>query len=106
MAPRVTMEVKVGVFILSGVLLLVVFVSAIGDLSTYFQPGYLLRIMFDTANGITDGSPVQYAGVEVGKVQRVSLVRLPERVQPSVELQIHLPSTVQVREDDVATIST
>lgn len=106
MAQRMTLEVKVGAFILSGVFLLVVFVSAIGDLSTYFQPGYLLRIMFDTANGITDGSPVQYAGVEVGKVQRVSLVRLPVRIQPSVELQIRLPSTVQVREDDVATIST
>lgn len=106
MAQRLTLEIRVGAFILSGIFLLIVFVFAIGDISTYFQPGYGLRVVFDTANGITDGSPVQYAGVEVGKVQRVSIIRLPEHMRPSVELYIRLPSTVQVHEDDVAKIST
>ena len=106
MANRLTLEIRVGAFILSGVFLLVVFIFAIGDLSTYFQPGYRLRVLFDTANGITDGSPVQYAGVEVGKVEKVAIKYLPDRKAPVVELSVRLPSTVEVREDDLAAIST
>ena len=46
-AQRWTLEVKVGAFVVLGLTLLVVFVFAIGDLSTAFQPGYRLRVMFD-----------------------------------------------------------
>jgi len=106
MANRLTLEIRVGAFILSGVFLLVVFIFAIGDLSTYFQPGYRMRVLFDTANGITDGSPVQYAGVEVGTVEKVAIKYLPDRKAPVVELSVRLPSTVEVREDDLAAIST
>ena len=106
MAQRLTLEIRVGAFILSSIFLLIVFIFAIGDLSTYFQPGYRLRVLFDTANGITEGSPVQYAGVEVGKVQKVNIKYLPERRAPLVELQIRLPSSVNVHADDLASIST
>jgi phospholipid/cholesterol/gamma-HCH transport system substrate-binding protein len=105
MAQRLKLEIKVGAFIVSGVFLLTMFVFAIGDLSTYFQPGYTLRVLFDTANGITEGSPVQYAGVEVGKVQKVAIKYRPDHT-PSVELYVRLPSSVTVRADDEAAIST
>jgi len=106
MAHRWTLEIRVGAFIMLGLTLLVVFVFAIGDLSTYFQPGYRLRVMFPSANGITEGSPVQYAGVEVGKVERVGIVSVPNQTAPQVELHVRVPSSVVVREDDVAAIST
>src|SRR3990167_7029956 len=104
-AQGLKLEIKVGAFILSGIVLLIVFVFAIGDLSTYFQPGYALRVLFATANGIAEGSPVQYAGVEVGKVQRVNIKYRADR-NPSVELEVRLPSSVNVRADDIAAIST
>ena len=106
MAQRWTLEVRVGFFIVAGLALLVVFIFTIGDLSTYVEPGYQLRVLFPSANGITEGSPVQYAGVEVGKIQRVDLVYLPDQTSPQVELQVRLPSSVNVREDDKAAIST
>ena len=102
---RWTLEVKVGAFIVSGLALLIVFIFAIGDLSTVFQPGYRLRVVFNSANGITDGSPVQYAGVEVGKVQDVKIV-YAEQEGPKVQLVVRLPSSVTVRADDDASIST
>jgi len=106
MAQRWTLEVRVGAFIISGVFFFALFIFAIGDLSTYFQSGYRLRVLFDLANGITEGSPVQYAGVEVGKVQRVQIKHPAGRPQPLVELHVRLPSTITVRADDIATIST
>lgn len=103
---RWTLEVKVGAFVVLGLILFVFFIFAIGDLSTAFQPGYRLNVVFDTANGITDGSPVQYAGVEVGKVQGVKLIASGENAAPRVQLLVRLPSSVNVRSDDKASIST
>jgi len=103
---RWTLEVQVGTWVVLGLMLFVFFLFAIGDLSTAFQPGYSLHIIFDSANGITDGSPVQYAGVEVGKVQVVRIVYPKESGVPKVELIARLPSTVKVRSDDEAAIST
>ena len=101
-----TLEVKVGAFIVSGLALFVVFLFAIGDLSTAFTPGYQLHVVFDSANGITEGSPVQYAGVEVGKVQEMLLFNPAGASNPKVRLTIRLPATVHVRSDDQASIST
>src|SRR3989338_6478171 len=106
MAQRWTLEVKVGAFIILGLTLLVFFVFAIGDLSTAFQPGYRLRVLFDSAIGITDGAPVQYAGVEVGKVQGGRVIYPKDQPAPKVEVLVRLPSSVTVRSDDEATIST
>jgi phospholipid/cholesterol/gamma-HCH transport system substrate-binding protein len=106
MAQRRSLEVKVGTFIILGLILLVVFIFAIGDFQTTFQPGYTLRVQFDSANGITVGSPVQYAGVEVGTVQVVRIVPAPAEGRPVVELMVRLPSDVIVRSDDIAAIST
>ena len=103
---RTTLEIKVGAFVVAGVALLIVFIFTIGDFSTYFQPGYQLRVVFESANGLTEGSPVQYAGVEVGKVQTIRFTNLPDTPVPHVEVLVRLPQSVKVRTDDVAAIST
>jgi phospholipid/cholesterol/gamma-HCH transport system substrate-binding protein len=103
---KVTLEIKVGFFVVGGIALLIIFLFAIGDLTTYFQPGYRLKVIFESANGIGRGSPVQYAGVEVGKVEDVRIVYVDDKVPPKVELLVRLPSRVSVRSDDAARIST
>lgn len=103
---RLSLEMKVGLFIVGGVGLLVFFLFAIGDLATYFAPGYAIRVVFDSAIGISRGSPVQYAGIEVGKVKQVDFRYAPDRTAPKVELLVQLPSSLTVRADDVASIST
>lgn len=103
---HLSLEMKVGVFIVGGVSLLVFFLFAIGDLATYLTPGYAIRVIFDSAIGISRGSPVQYAGIEVGKVKQVTLLYPSDSVQPKVELLVQLPRSVVVRSDDIASIST
>lgn len=106
MAQRWSIEIKVGAFVVAGVALLIIFVFLIGDISTVFQPGYRLYVRFAQANGITDGSPVNYAGVEVGKIQSVEIVYPPDQEVPQVQLAVRLPDYVKVRADDEAAIST
>lgn len=103
---RMSLEIKVGLFLVSGIGLLVFFLFAIGDLGTYFQPGYALRVVFDSANGIGRGSPVQYAGVEVGKVENVDIIYPSQQLAPQVELSIKVPRRIKLRTDDEAAIST
>ena len=104
MAQRWTREIQVGAFVVTGLALLVFFIFAIGDFAVHFQPSHRLRVLFDSANGITDGSPVQYTGVEVGKVEAVQIV-YPGGI-PKVQLLIRIPSRVMVRGDDETAIST
>ena len=106
MQRRLSLEIKVGLFLVSGVGLLVFFLFAIGDLGTWFQPGYSVRVVFDSANGISNGSPVQYAGVEVGKVENVDIVYPSQQLSPQVELSIKLPRRIRLRSDDQVSIST
>ncbi len=101
-----SLEITVGVFVIAGLMLLAFFVFVIGDLSTIFQPTYRLRVFFENANGIMDGAPVQYAGVEVGKVEQVRIVYPEDQVVSRVQLLVKLPSRVIVRSDDTASIST
>ena len=101
-----TLEIKVGAFVILGLVLFVMFIFAIGDISTAFVPSYQVNVVFDSANGINDGSPVQYAGVEIGKVESVHLVPSNDRVTPHVELVTRLPSYVKLRSDDQVAIST
>lgn len=100
---RVSLEIKVGAFIITGVILLMVFLFAIGDLTAYFQPAYSFRVRFDSANGLGRGSPVQYSGVEVGKVADLQLRDTPE---PHVEMIVRVREGVKVRTGDLAAIST
>ena len=105
MKQHVSLEMKVGAFIVAGVALLIVFLFTIGDVATYFQPGYGLAVVFDSANGISRGAPVRYAGVEVGKVSEIQL--LPrDHASSQVELAIRLPRKVRIHADDEAIIST
>ncbi|MBI2104307.1 MAG: MCE family protein [Candidatus Omnitrophica bacterium] len=106
MKQRRSLEVTVGLFVVVGLVLLVFFIFVIGDFSTAFQPTYRLRVLFDTAIGISDGAPVQYAGVEVGKVERVGILYPEDQAAPQVQLLVKLPVRVKVRADDEASIST
>lgn len=66
------LEMKVGLFIGAGIFLMFLLVFAISDFYL-FEDGYSIVTKFDFVSGITPGSPVRYAGVQVGEVRDVSL---------------------------------
>ena len=103
MTQKSNLEIRVGLFVLVGLLILVVFVFSIGDYY-FYKPGYRLRVTFKSANAIVKGAPVQYAGVGVGKVDDIRVVY--EGTQPHVELGVWIPQHIRVQADDRATIST
>lgn len=99
------LEMRVGLFVLLGIVILTIFVFSIGDYY-FYKPGYHLRVTFQSANAIVRGAPVQYAGVGVGKIEDIRILYEGAPPQPHVELFVWLPAHVRVQEGDRATIST
>ena len=105
MTSKSSLEMRVGLFVLLGVVILTIFIFSIGDYY-FYKPGYHLRVTFQSANAMVKGAPVQYAGVGVGKVEDIRIRYAGAPLQPHVELFIWLPAHVRVQEGDRATIST
>ena len=72
MSPTRSIEVKVGLLILTAIVLLVAFILVMGGIS--FQPTYTLHVGFDNPGGLQTGAPVKIAGVKVGKVKQISFM--------------------------------
>lgn len=70
------LEFKVGLFVLVALAVLVGMVMKAGDL--YLKPGYTVRLILDSVNGIEKGSSVRLAGVPVGEVKSIRAVRLSD----------------------------
>lgn len=65
-------EVRVGIFVMTAVVVGGAIAFAVGSESNLFQPKAEYRVRFDEVSGLRAGSPVQIAGVPVGSVQTVS----------------------------------
>ncbi len=105
MTNKSQLEMRVGLFVLLGVVILTIFIFSIGDYY-FYKPGYRLRVTFKSANGIVRGAPVQYAGVTIGKIEDITIRYEGAPTQPRVDLFVWLPAYVRVQEDDRAAIST
>ncbi len=105
MAKRTTQEIRVGLFILIGLILAFIVVFSIGSKNQLFREQYTLFTNFKDVGGLIAGSPVRLAGVEVGTVSRIwflserdkRLVGVELKINTSVKDRIHADSTASIR---------
>lgn len=95
-----TTEAKVGLFVLIGFLLLAYMSVKVGDFEFGKEKGYEVKALFDNVAGLKLNVPVQIAGIDVGKVNRIGLVGRRAQVVMSINPDVKLPS------DSVAIIRT
>jgi phospholipid/cholesterol/gamma-HCH transport system substrate-binding protein len=88
---RLSLEFVVGLFVLIGAACLAYL--SIGIARKEFSPGggYQVEALFSNGTGLRSGSPVMIAGVEIGRVKRVTLQDYEAKVvmviRPGVVLQ-------------------
>jgi phospholipid/cholesterol/gamma-HCH transport system substrate-binding protein len=99
MASTRSIEVKVGLLILTAVVLLAVFILVMGGIN--FQPTYDVSVGFDNPGGLQSGAPVKIAGVKVGKVTAIefyggrkdeaagALVRAKVQIEEKYQKSVH-----------------
>ncbi len=111
MASSRSIEVKVGILILSALGLLAAFILVMGGIN--FQPTYSILVDFDNPGGVQTGAPVKIAGVKVGKIDEVSFQggRIDEatgRRLPLVRMKVNLEKRYQesIRENALFYVTT
>jgi phospholipid/cholesterol/gamma-HCH transport system substrate-binding protein len=93
-------EIKIGLFLTVGLVILAVFIFVVGDISTMFeQKGYSLFTHFDTVAGLEKKTVVRMAGVKVGTVKAISLKG------SKAEVAMDIYPQVEISRDSKATLA-
>ena len=100
-----TFEVKVGLFIMIGITILFFIVFSIGEIN-FSKTGYRIKVLFSFANGIGGTAPVRLAGVGIGQVQGIRIVRDEKTNITKAELMVWVNDKTKIENDAVVTINT
>ncbi len=96
-----SVELKVGIFVVIGLVFLAIMIVAFGFRSVEFNEFNYLHVRYQYTNGVVKGAPVRYAGVEVGLVEDIILAHDTN----DIILKVTVDKRVQVREDARAIIN-
>ncbi|MCE5334070.1 MAG: MCE family protein [Desulfobacteraceae bacterium] len=95
-------EIKVGLLVLVSFLIFVIGIFVVSDIRSLWDKKKTYKIVFSYADGITRGSPVWYAGYEVGSVTDIQIaqggadgIALTVRIAP--EARIRKDSRTEIR---------
>ncbi|MFH1190002.1 MAG: MlaD family protein [Candidatus Omnitrophota bacterium] len=98
-------EIKVGSFILAGMVIGFLIIFSIGDINLS-KTGYHITITFDFASGIGSAAPVRLSGVGVGRVEGVNVVYSENDKRSHAEVRAWIQSDAKIEEDARITINT
>lgn len=98
-------EVRVGAFVLLGLVLMAGLVFIIGDARRVFEKKVEYFAQFDDVQGLIPGSMVLMGGVNVGEVRSVQYPEDPRSSRIQVELAITKSESRRIRQDSTIAIA-
>ncbi|MDD5129205.1 MAG: MlaD family protein [Candidatus Omnitrophica bacterium] len=102
---KTKLEMKVGIFVFIGMVILVIFILSIGGFKTW-SSGYHINLNFNFVNGIKVGAPVRFAGVDVGEVKRIKLEFVPQESRSNVKLDVWIRNIIKIPSDSSVWVNT
>ena len=99
------LELEVGVFVAAGLAVLLVFVLYIGDFKN-FMSTYRVNFTFNFINGVKVGSPVRFAGVDVGEVKSINFVFPVKGETPKVQMVSMINRNIKIPLDSKVWVNT
>ena len=102
---KTKLELKVGIFVFVGLIVLVIFILSIGGFKTW-SSGYRINLYFNFVNGVKEGAPVRFAGVDVGEVKKVILEFIPQENRSSVRLEVWIRNIIKIPADSSVWVDT
>ncbi len=98
---KLSVEAKVGFFVVIGILLLGYMSMKVGKFSFKRGSGQDISVFFDSASGLSKDVPVEIAGVEVGRVRKISLKNgkalVTLRINPDIKLRKDVKAAMRTR---------
>lgn len=102
---KTKMELKVGIFVFVGLVILAVFVLSIGGFKTWTS-GYEVDFIFNFVNGIKIGAPLRFAGLDRGEVKKISLFFIPGEQKTKVRVTCWIKKDVRIPLDSTIWVNT
>ena len=99
---KYSLETVVGIFVVIGLLCVAYMTVKLGNVTLFGSNYYLLYARFGSVSGLREGSPIEIEGIEVGRVERLTLDQ--EKQLPLAALKIR--KGVRVYDDASAAIKT
>jgi phospholipid/cholesterol/gamma-HCH transport system substrate-binding protein len=97
---KANVEIAVGMFVLAGIGCLVYLALHLGEMEM-FSRGWEATADFDNISGLKVGAPVEVAGVDVGRVEKVTIT--PDN---RARLWLKLAPGLVLKQDTIASIRT
>ncbi len=99
------LELKVGIFVFGGLLILAMFILRIGDLRSS-AGGVPVNFVFNFVNGVKLGAPVRFAGVDIGEVKAINFLYSPGEAKTRVQLVSLIRRDVKIPADSAVWVNT
>lgn len=106
MARQRMTELRVGLFLFVGSIVLMLIIFMLGSQRDLFQRKYTLYTSFPSSSGLRRGASVSLAGIRVGSVEDVSFVGPLKDRRVTVTLRIKRSYQDRIRADSQASIET
>ena len=74
MAKRIINSVKLGTFVLGGLIVLVLLLYMIGKNRNLFGSTYVLKVRFENVQGLIPGNNVRFSGIQAGTVKKIKIL--------------------------------
>lgn len=98
------LELKVGGFVLAGILVLSFFICSVSTF-TFVEKGWPMHAVFNFANGIKDASPVRLAGIEAGIVKGINVFTDPTDKHIRVRINLWIKEGINIPVDSTVMIN-
>lgn len=99
-------EVRVGLFVLFGLVIVMTIVFMLGGEGKFFERHYRLKTKFVDISGLRVGAMVQLGGLGIGMVDEIRFSHDPYDKEITVVMRINKAYQKRIRADSVATINT
>lgn len=74
MAQETNQKIKLGIFVSTGIVLLVVALYFLGDKSNMFSKSINIYTNFENINGLRPGNNVRLSGIDIGTVEKIEII--------------------------------
>ncbi len=103
MNKEINHRIRLGIFVTTGIVLLIVALYFIGNNRNMFGSNFKLYATFQNVNGLQTGNNVRYSGINVGTVEKIEIIN-----DTSVHVQMVIEDKLKnhVRKNSIASIGT
>ncbi len=102
---KTKLELKIGVFVFFGLLILFVFILSIGGFKTWAS-GYRVHFIFNFSNGVKMGAPVRFAGVDAGEVKKINFRFIEQDSKTKVDIDCWVKKAIRIPADSTIWVNT